>query len=151
MPKFISERDVRFFKHIARELVDDVVQTAIVLYKVNLTDTRINLYGEAVDKTWHRGVEMYVLIDKDPGSTEYEGFGPEQQQTITFKFDRFACEEKNLYPEIGDVIYFDSSYYEINYTYEVQFSGGQPVNNFSVVVNAFLANRSTLGIEERVN
>lgn len=151
MPKFISERDVRFFKHIARELVDDVVQTAIVLYKVNLTDTRINLYGEAVDKTWHRGVEMYVLIDKDPGSTEYEGFGPEQQQTITFKFDRFACEEKNLYPEIGDVIYFDNSYYEINYTYEVQFSGGQPVNNFSIVVNTFLANRSTLGIEERVN
>jgi len=151
MPKFISERDVRFFKHIARELVDDVVQTAIVLYKVNLTDTRINLYGEAVDKTWHRGVEMYVLIDKEPGTTEYEGFGPESQQTITFKFDRFACEEKNLYPEIGDVIYFDNSYYEINYTYEVQFSGGQPVNNFSIVVNTFLANRSTLGIEERVN
>ena len=151
MPKFISERDVRFFKHIARELVDDVVQTAIVLYKVNLTDTRINLYGEAVDKTWHRGVEMYVLIDKEPGTTEYEGFGPESQQSITFKFDRFACEEKNLYPEIGDVIYFDNSYYEINYTYEVQFSGGQPVNNFSIVVNTFLANRSTLGIEERVN
>jgi hypothetical protein len=151
MPKFISERDVRFFKHIARELVDDVVQTAIVLYKVNLTDTRINLYGEAVDKTWHRGVEMYVLIDKEPGTTEYEGFGPEAQQTITFKFDRFACEEKNLYPEIGDVIYFNYNYYEVNYTYEVQFSGGQPVNNFSVVVNTFLANRSTLGIEERVN
>ena len=38
MPKFISARDVNFFKGIAREVVDDVVQNIIVLFKINLND-----------------------------------------------------------------------------------------------------------------
>jgi len=128
-----------------------VIQTAIVLYKVNLNQTRVNLYGESVNKTWHKGVQMYVLIAKEPGTTTYEGFGPDSKQSITFKFDRFSCEEKNLYPEIGDVLYFDNNYYEINYTYEVQFTGGQPINNFSIVVNTMLTNRAMLNIEKEVN
>lgn len=148
MPKFVSARDVSFFKHIARELVDDVVENVIVLYKVNLANTRINLYGESTGKSWHKGIKLYALIDKEPGTTVYEGFGSESNQTITFKLDRFACEEKNTYPEIGDVIYFDTHYYEINYTYEVQYAGGLPENNFSIVVNTVLSNKNSLGIEE---
>lgn len=151
MPKFISSRDVNFFKHIARELVDDVVQNVIVLYKINLNQTRINLYGEALTKTWHKGVELYALIDKEPTTAAYEGFGSNVNQTITFKLDRFACEEKNTYPEIGDVIYFDTHYYEIDNTSEVQYAGGLPINNFSIVCTAFLTNTATLGIEKRIN
>ena len=83
MPKFISDRDVSFFKHIAREVVDDVVQNTCVLYKVNLIDTKVNLYGEAMNKTWHPGVEMYVLIDKEPVGVEYEGFGAQKNQKIS--------------------------------------------------------------------
>lgn len=151
MPKFISARDVAFFKGIARELVDDVVQNIIVLYKINLRETRVNLYGEAVEKNWHKGIELYALIDKDPTSANYEGFGSDVNQNIVFKLDRFACEEKNSYPEIGDVIYFDNHYYEIDNTSETQYSGGLPVNNFSIVCTTFLTNKTTLGIEERVN
>lgn len=150
MPKFISPRDVAFFKGIARELVDDVVQNIIVLYKINLNETRVNLYGESVNKTWHRGVELYSLIDKEPETAEYEGFGSQNVQTITFKLDRFACEEKNIYPEIGDVVYFDNSYYEIDNTNEIQFVGGQSYNNFSIVCTAFMVSKATLNIEERV-
>ena len=76
MPKFISARDVNFFKGIARELVDEVIQNTIVLYKVNLNDTRTNLYGESLNKTWHPGVEVYALIDKGDQDATYEGFGP---------------------------------------------------------------------------
>jgi hypothetical protein len=60
------------------------------------------------------------------------------------------CEEKNSYPEIGDVIFFDGSYYEIDNTSEVQFVGGQPDNNFSIVCSAFVVNKSSLNIEERI-
>jgi len=75
MAKFISDRDVTFFKGLAREVVDVVVQNSAVLYKINLNDTRINLYGEAMNKTWHTGVELYVLINKETTTTSYEGFG----------------------------------------------------------------------------
>jgi len=150
MAKFISDRDVTFFKGLAREVVDDVVQNTCVLYKINLADTRINLYGEAMNKTWHTGVQLYVLINKDTTTTSYEGFGAETMQNIEFRFDRFMCEEKNSYPEVGDVIYFDDSYYEIDNTTETQYVGGFDKNNFSIVCNTFMVSKSTLNIEERI-
>lgn len=151
MPKFISDRDVNFFKGIAREVVDVVVENTIVLFKINLTDTVVNLYGESINKTWHPGVELHALIDKQPQSIEYEGFGAQTNQEISFKLDRFMCEEKNTYPEIGDVIFFNSSYFEINGVTEVQFSGGFSKNNFSLVCSTFMVSRATLNIEERIN
>jgi hypothetical protein len=151
MPKFISERDVAFFKGLAREIVDDVVQNAIVLFKINLNETKINLYGESINKTWHPGVQLYALINKEPESATYEGFGVNTMQNVEFRLDRFTCEEKNLYPEIGDIIFFDSSYYEIDNTNEIQFVGGQPYNTFSIVCSAFMVNSSALNIEERIN
>jgi hypothetical protein len=150
MAKFISDRDVNFFKGLAREVVDDVVQNNAVLYKINLSETRINLYGESTNKTWHPGVQLNVLINKETTTTTYEGFGAETMQNIQFRFDRFMCEEKNSYPEVGDVIYFDSSYYEIDNTTETQYSGGFPVNNFSIVCDTFMVSKSTLNIEERM-
>lgn len=150
MPKFISPRDVNFFKGIARELVDDVVQNLIVLYKVNLNDTRVNLYGESLSKSWHVGVELYSLINKSDNVASYDDFGSNTNQPVEFRLDRYACEEKSVYPEIGDVIYFDDVYYEIENTNEVQFVGGQPYNNFSIVCTANMVAKSSLNIEERV-
>jgi hypothetical protein len=151
MPKFISARDVNFFKGIARELVDEVIQNTIVLYKVNLNDTRTNLYGESLNKTWHPGVEVYALIDKGDQDATYEGFGPNTYQSVEFKLDRWMLEEKNIYPQIGDIIYFNGSYFEIDTTNEIQFVGGQTYNNFSVVCTTFMVSKSTLNIEERID
>ena len=150
MPKFISDRDVRFFKQIAREAVDAVVENVCVLFKVNLADTKINIYGEAIGKTWHPGVQLNVLIDKSQQSQNYEGFGANTNQDIQYNFDRFMLEEKGIYPEVGDVIFFDQSYYEINNVYEVQYSGGLPQYNFSVVCQTFMVSKSLLNIEEKI-
>jgi hypothetical protein len=136
-------------------LVDTVIENTCVLFKVNLNETKINLYGEAMNKTWHPGVELFVMIDKEPENVQYEGFGPDNTQNITFKFDRLLCEERNTYPEIGDVIYFDSSYYEIDNTNEIQFVGGLPGTNsdrnWSIVCSTFMVSKSNLNIEERIN
>ncbi len=150
MPKFAIGRDIELFKSFAREVVDDVVQNTAVLFKVNLNETKINLYGEATNKTWYPGVELNVLINKSGQSAGYEGFGADTSQNIEFRFDRWMLEEKNTYPEIGDIIYFDQSYYEIDNTSEVQYVGGLPSNNFSVVCSTFMVRKSSLNIEERI-
>jgi hypothetical protein len=150
MPKFVLARDIDFFRSISRELVDTVIQTAIVLFKVNAYESKVNIYGESLNKTWYPGVEMYCIIDKEPEGISYEGFGPDSSQTITFKLDKLTCEEKGIYPEIGDMIFFDQSYYEIDNTNEVQFLGGQPENNYSIVCTAFMSRKSDLNIEQRV-
>jgi hypothetical protein len=150
MPKFLQARDIDLFKSIARELVDTVIQNTIVLFKVNMNETKVNIYGESLNKTWYPGVELYALYSKSPEDVVYEGFGPEMQQNITFKLDRVMCEEKNVYPEIGDIIFFDTSYYEIDNTNEIQFIGGSPDNNFSIVCETFMVTKSNLNIEERI-
>jgi hypothetical protein len=150
MPKFLLGRDIELFKSIARELVSDVIQDAIVLFKINLNETKVNIYGEAMNKTWHPGVELYALIDKDPETATYEGFGPDTNQTAIFKLDRWMLEEKEIYPEIGDVIYWNTGYFEIDNTNEIQLVGGQPYNNFSIVCSTFMVSKSNLNIEERI-
>lgn len=155
MPKFMLGRDLQLFRSFARELVDTVIENTCVLFKVNLNETKINLYGEAMNKTWHPGVELFVLINKEPNTATYEGFGPDTNQNIEFRFDRLLCEERNAYPEIGDVIYFDTSYYEIDNTTEIQFVGGLPGDNsdrnWSIVCSTFMVSKSNLNIEERIN
>lgn len=150
MPKFILDRDIDFFRSISRELVDVFIQTAIVLFKINTYESKVNIYGESVNKTWYPGVEMFCIIDKETDGTTYEGFGPDSSQTIIFKLDKLTCEEKGIYPEIGDMIFFDQSYYEIDNAEELQFLGGQPANNYSIVCTAFMSRKSDLNIEERV-
>jgi len=155
MPKFMLDRDLQLFRSLARELVDTVIENTCVLFKVNLKETKVNIYGESTNKTWHPGVQLYVLIDKDPETAVYEGFGSDNQQNINFKFDRLLCEERNAYPEIGDIIYFDNSYYEIDNTNEIQFVGGLPgensERNWSIVCSTFMVSKATLNIEERIN
>ncbi len=150
MPKFILGRDVELFKSIARELVSDVIQTPIVLFKINLNETKVNLYGEAMNKTWYPGVELFALVDKEPESARYEGFGLDTDQNVTFKIDRWMLEEKSTYPEVGDVIKWNEGYFEIDNTNEIQMAGGQTYNNFSVVCSAFMVTKSNLNIEERI-
>jgi hypothetical protein len=150
MPKFVLGRDVDFFKSIARELVDDVIQNTIVLFKINMNETKINIYGEALNKTWYPGVELFALIDKEPETARYEGFGLDTDQNITFKLDRWMLEEKGIYPEVGDVIHWNEGYFEIDNTNEVQMVGGQSYNNFSIVCETFMVSKSNLNIEEKI-
>ena len=151
MPKFVSERDVAFFKGIARELVDDFIQTALVLFKININETKVNIYGESTNKSWYPGVEVFGLIDKEPESVSYEGFGSDTNQSIVFKLDRWMLEERGIYPEVGDIIFWNTAYFEIDNTNEIQLVGGQTYNNFSIVCTTHMVPKSSLNIEHSIN
>jgi len=161
MPKFLVGRDIDFFRNVAREMVEKVIEETCVLYKINLKDTKVNIYGESINKIWHKGVELYCLISKEAESVEYEGFGADTNQNIEFRFDREHCRERNAYPEIGDIIYFNNSYYEIDNADEIQFVGGLPGGddnsvdgydrrNWSIRCSTFMVSKSNLNIEERI-
>lgn len=149
MPRFINTNDIDFFKSINNELVETVVETPIVLFKLNIADTKINLYGESLAKSWDAGVQIFSLITHERQTTNYEGFGADANQNTIFKFSRDRLEEKSIYPEVGDIIEWNTAYWEISNVVENQLLGNQIFNNFSIVVETFMSRKSSLNIEER--
>jgi hypothetical protein len=150
MPRFALDRDVSFFKSISRELVDAVIETTVVLYKLVIEDVKTNLYGESLNKSYYQGLECTAVIERDDTSVSYEGFGPDSGQNVEFRFNRFTLEDKGFYPEIGDIIYHNDAYFEIDNVREDQLIGGQSGEKFSILVSTFMTRRSTIQTEDRV-
>ena len=150
MARFNLDRDVRFFRDISRELVDSVIRTTVVLYKLIIDESGTNLYGESLRKTYYQGVETTALIEREDTTVTYEGFGSDQGQNVEFRFNRFTLEDNGFYPEIGDIIYHNDAYFEIDNVREDQLIGGQVDDKFSIICSTFMTRRSSINTEERV-
>ena len=90
------------------------------------------------------------MIERDESSVEYEGFGFDRSQNAEFRFNRATFLEKNLFPEIGDIIFHNNAYFEIDKVGQNQLIYGRPEEKFSIICSAFMVRRSQLNIEERV-
>ena len=150
MPRFALDRDIRFFEGISRELVDAVIETTVVLFKLAIEDISTNLYGESLNKTYYQGTQCSAVIERDDSSISYEGFGPDSGQNVEFRFNRFTLKDKEFYPEIGDIIMHNAAYFEINNVREDQLIGGQSGEKFSIIASTFMTRRSSIQTEMRV-
>jgi hypothetical protein len=150
MARFTLSRDIKFFEGISRELVDVVIETAVVLYKLVIEDSKTNLYGESLNKTYYQGVQTTAMIEREPGTSEYEGFGADKSQNVEFRFNRFTLKDTGFYPEIGDIIFHNDGYFEIDNVREDQMVGGQVDNKFSIICSTFMTRRSSIQTEMRV-
>ena len=152
MARFTLARDIRFFEGISRELVDAVVTTGVILYKLIVEDSKTNLYGESLSKTYFQGVETNAIIQREDTAANYEGFGPDASQTAQFRFNRFTLEDTGFYPEIGDLIFHNDAYFEIDNVNEDQLIGGRTgdAEHFSIVCSTFMSRRSTIQTEMRI-
>ena len=152
MARFALGRDIRFFEGISRELVDAVVTTAVILYKLIIEDSKANLYGESLSKTYYNGMECNAIIDRQDTSANYEGFGADASQTVEFRFNRFTLEDKGFYPEIGDIIFHNNAYFEIDNVREDFLIGGRTgeEEHFSLICSTFMTRRSSIQTEMRI-
>lgn len=147
--RYFSRRDVRLMNSINGELMLDIIEQIVVLFKVNPHSTQANVYGESIDKYYYPGVEISCLVETDPKSTLYEGFGPDVKKGTLFRLHQKLCEIKEMYAEVGDIVLWENSYFEIDNVVENQFLGGQPEKNYSLVCNAHMSRISRLNIMER--
>jgi len=154
MARFALGRDIKFFEGISRELVDAVIETAVVLYKLVIEDSKTNLYGESLNKTYYQGVECTAVIQRDDTSANYEGFGVDASQNVQFRFNRFTLKDKGFYPEVGDIIHHNEAYFEIDNVTEDFLIGGRVETGdgekFSIVCSTFMTRRSAIQTEMRV-
>jgi hypothetical protein len=145
--RFTTSRDYQTMLKINKELINTIIDTPVVLYKMNQELTKTNSYGEATKKTWYIGVQVPCLINRDQANPNVDVQTVNFEQSSEFEFLRVELEARNVYPEIGDIIEFHDSYYEINNVNEIQLYAGRTEYNHSIVCQTHLTRNTNLQLE----
>ncbi len=125
MPLFGGARDISLFRTMNKELINDIIQTEIGYYKFVLPDSETNVYGEAENKIYYEPLLIPCLITKDDQVWNESDFGSDMTQQMTFAFLRATLVEKDLVPQIGDIVLFNNDYFEFSSIIENQFFVGK--------------------------
>ena len=126
MALFGSSRDASFLRHMNREVMGNIISQQCAFYKYRLTETKINMYGEASGGKFFNGPILFnALITVGDNTSPTSDLGVNFDWPVTFAFLRDDLVEANVHPEIGDVILYQESYWEVDNTNIVQFWAGK--------------------------
>lgn len=150
--RFFSTRDMKMIASVNAELMGDVIQTQVFIYKICADQTVTNVYGESDSKSgkvYYPGVECTCLIDRADIDTTYDQFGSDRNQAVVYKFREDNLKLVNIYPEVGDIVEFNKRYHEIDNVVQEQFLGGVSDKSWSIIVNTHYSRLSKLDLVNR--
>ena len=125
MALFGESRDISLIRTINKELLERIIEQRIGYYKINLSKTTSNMYGESINKTYNDPILVTCLIDRGDDVMVAEESNITANKEITVRFLRDTLVELNLLPEIGDIILWDEKYFEVNQSNENQYIVGK--------------------------
>lgn len=125
MSLYGGSRDVSLFRHINKELINNIIQQSVGYYKISLDKTSSNVYGESTSKTYNDPVLVNCLIERTSQEWAESEFGTDVTRTITVRFLRDILVDINLVPEVGDVMLWQENYYELSGIVENQLIVGK--------------------------
>ena len=150
--RYYSQRDINLVNQFNAELMRGIIETLVVCFKICAAETRVNMYGEAAPtegKSFFPGIELTSLIDRGDITTNDEGFGPDRDQSVVFKFRELSLKDANFYPEVGDFILFNDRYHEVNNVVQEQLLGGQANKSHSIICNTHYSRLSQINLVDR--
>jgi len=123
---FGGQRDISLFRKMNRELLGNIISQQVAFYKVNLEKTTSNLYGESVGKRFFSEPTLFnCLIERTDPNFDETDLGRDYNRTNTFHFLADDLKDANVYPELGDVIFYYGGYYEIEQSVDNQLVVGK--------------------------
>lgn len=126
MAIFGSARDISMFRKINRELLGDVITQQVAIYKYILDKTKVNMYGEASGGKFFNGpLLLNALITVQANTSPTNEFGVDFDWAIKVAFLTDDLIDANIVPEIGDVLLYQESYFEIDNTVHTQYFAGK--------------------------
>jgi hypothetical protein len=131
-------------------------------FKIDLYNTKSNLYGEAIEKWYYPPIEIKCLLERGVISNTDTEFGVDILQILTITISKTEFEiTYNFTPEVGDIITDQERYYEINSidrqvvtlpgsagASPVPSSGNTPNQIILYVLSAYLTRTSRINIVE---
>jgi len=158
MALFGGQRDADLFRKLNKELITDIIDTEVYYYKIILDDTKRNLYGEGKDKVYYNPVKIPTLVDRTNAETIFDEFGSSYTRNVNFYFLRDTLVEKNVYPELGDVIEWNDEQHIVDVTFTNQFFAGKNPEtwdggntqgyNVSIICETHVAKKSQLKLRD---
>ena len=114
MSLFGKTKDITFIQSINRELINDVVDIAVDIYKPHIEANRENIYGETIRKVYQQAVRVKCLLELE--DQEWTGGDVlDINQKATYSFLRHELREySNLVIQVGDIIHWNDIYWEID-------------------------------------
>ena len=115
MALFGSSRDVSLLRHLNRELMHDIISQQCVVYKYNLEESKVNIYGESSTSViYHSPVLIYCLIDRATQEYPTGELGPDLRWSPTFRFLFDDLKDANLVLDVGDIIMWYDNYFQVD-------------------------------------
>jgi len=158
MPLFHGKRDASLIHKLNVELVSDIIDTRVGLYKLSIQDTKTNIYNESDKKIYFSPLLIPALIDYQAQTYEGTEFGTDYTQLCNFAFIREYLKEAETFVEVGDVIEYNGEWWEIDSVQENEYFGGKNPEysfatekwgyNVSIIASSHLTRRSRIHIEE---
>jgi len=152
--RYFSQRDINLVNSLNGELMGDIVENLITIFKIAPNETKTNIYGEtsAESGKWYLpGIQISSLTERPEMTAEYDDFGPSRNQNHVFKMREKMLQMLNFYPEIGDIIFWNDRYYEIDNVVQEQLLGGVSEKSHSIICNAHYTKITSLNVIQRNN
>lgn len=161
MSIFGYRKDFNLFRGVARELISSVAEQVVGYYKVSLEDTISNIYGESSDKVYDDPIKLNCLITRGNQVISANDFGQDLTRDASFAFLKDDMIDKSFMAEVGDIIFWQNDYYEVDTVRENQLFFGKDSDynviedyhskygaSVSVICDTHLTRIDKLGIEE---
>jgi hypothetical protein len=176
MSLYGENRDISLFRHLNRELINNIIEQKVGYYKLNLDKTQANIYGESVTKTYNDPVLLNCLIERGDTDPKTDELGMDVTRNMKFRFLRddlagidlsteLGADGKgftyNIVPEVGDVILWNNDFYEVNNANENQLIVGKDPSysyasqtdgygsSWSIILECFYIRPEKLGISQQ--
>lgn len=115
MALFASRRDSRFMNSVNREILDRITGIEVLYYKLSLEASPTSIYDETTNKVYFEPVVLGAHIAKQDVQTDDTEVGiVESSQIVTFGFLREELEGIRLVLQVGDIIRWDTNFYEVD-------------------------------------
>lgn len=125
MALFGGQRDAKFLAAVNSELLNAVIDTEIEFYKLVVESSNSNIYGESDSKSYYDSILIPCLITKDDKSANMDDYGHTYTRSSKFAISRDILVKADFYPEVGDIVFWDNEYFEVDNVDANQYFAGK--------------------------
>lgn len=158
MALFGKNRDISLFTTLNKELIVDIIDIEVSVFKLALEQNKTNIYEENDNKIYYSGVRIPCLINRSGQQYNFSNPTIDFSQPIEFQFLRDILLDFEIVVEVGDLIEYNGEYYEIDNVIDNQYIVGKNPDyastgrdwgsNFSIIAEGHITRRSKLNIEQ---